>query len=140
MKVLTVQFSPVSHYFSVSVPNIILSTPLSNSLSLCSVPNKRKQVLHPFKTGKINKTCQARENIFTTICAAVSDKNKQYAFNFTLLIMPIQSNFSSLHNHIQHDTLPCHDSPLGIVTSISPNLIPSTVPLTHIKQVQFSLA
>ena len=45
--------------------------------------------------------------------------------------MPIQSSFSSPHNHTQRDTLPCCDNPLGVVTFISPNLIPSTVPLTH---------
>jgi uncharacterized protein YdgA (DUF945 family) len=47
--------------------------------------------------------------------------------------MPIQSSFSSLHNHIQHDALPCRDNPLGIVTFISPNLIPSTP--THSQQI-----
>jgi hypothetical protein len=70
----------------------------------------------------------------------VSDENKRYAINFTLLIMSIQSSFSSLHDHIQHDTLPCHDSPLGVVTSISRNLTPAqSHSLTHIKQLQFSL-
>jgi hypothetical protein len=43
----------------------------------------RENVSHPHKAGKINKTCQARENIFTRNCAAVSDENKQYAINFT---------------------------------------------------------
>jgi hypothetical protein len=67
----------------------------------------------------------------------VSDESKQYAINSTVLIMPIQSSFSSLHNRTWHDTLPCCDNPMGIVTFISPNLIPQHSP-SHIKQPQFS--
>ena len=69
-----------------------------NTLSLYSSLNHRKHVSHPHKTGKINKTCLARENIFTRISAAVPDKNNQFAINFTKLTMLIQISFSSLHN------------------------------------------
>ena len=101
---------------SISVPNITLSTPLSNILSLCFSLNVKKQISHPQKTGKINKTCLARENIFTRICAAVSDENKQFAINFTLLIMPIQSSFSSLHTHTQFSQLDPQHSPTHSLT------------------------
>jgi hypothetical protein len=48
------QFPPTSYYFSLLGPNILLSTPFSNTLSLYSSFNVRDQVSYPYKTtGKI---------------------------------------------------------------------------------------
>jgi hypothetical protein len=53
MKLLVMQFSPFSRP-SLFGPNILLSTLFSNTLSLCSSPNVRNQVSHPYRTtGKI---------------------------------------------------------------------------------------
>jgi hypothetical protein len=54
MKLLILQFSHTSSYSSFFVPNILLSTLFSNSLSVCSSLNVRDQIWHPYKTtGKI---------------------------------------------------------------------------------------
>jgi hypothetical protein len=54
MKTLFMQFSPASYQSSLFGPAILLSTPFSNTLSLCSSHNVRDQVSHPYKTiGKI---------------------------------------------------------------------------------------
>jgi hypothetical protein len=54
MKLLVMQFSPVSLTSSLFSPNILLNTLFSNTLSLCSFLNVRDQVSHPYgTTGKI---------------------------------------------------------------------------------------
>jgi hypothetical protein len=48
------QSSSAIRQFSVFPPNILLSTLFSNTLSVCSSPNLRDKVSHPYKTtGKI---------------------------------------------------------------------------------------
>jgi hypothetical protein len=55
-KLFVMQFSPVSYYFIPLGPCIVLSTPFSNTLSICSSLNVRDQVSHPYKTtGNIIK-------------------------------------------------------------------------------------
>jgi hypothetical protein len=54
MKVLIMQFPPISCHISLFGPNILLSTRFSNNLSLCSSLNVRDQISHPYTTtGKI---------------------------------------------------------------------------------------
>jgi hypothetical protein len=54
MKLLVMQFSPFSHHLISLGPNILLSIPFSNALSLCFSLNARDQVSHPYRTaGKI---------------------------------------------------------------------------------------
>jgi hypothetical protein len=54
MKLLIMQFPPISRHFTLLDPNILFSTLLSNTLSLCSPLNIREQVSHPYRTtGKI---------------------------------------------------------------------------------------
>jgi hypothetical protein len=55
MKLLVMQFSPLSHQFA---PNILLNTLFSNTPSLCSFLNIREQVSRPYRTtGKIIFLC-----------------------------------------------------------------------------------
>jgi hypothetical protein len=52
MKLLIVQFSPISYYFILFGPNIFLSNLLSNTLSPCPSLSDIDQVSHSFKTTK----------------------------------------------------------------------------------------
>jgi hypothetical protein len=54
MRLLVVQFSPASYYFSLVGPNILLSILFSNALNLCFSLNITNQVSNPYKTiGKV---------------------------------------------------------------------------------------
>jgi hypothetical protein len=49
-KLLTVQFPPVPRYLVPHRPKYFLSTLFSNTISLCSSVNVKRQVSHPYKT------------------------------------------------------------------------------------------
>jgi hypothetical protein len=54
MKLLIMQFSPISHHFTLFSPHNLLSTLFSNTLSLCSSISITDYVSHPYRTtGKI---------------------------------------------------------------------------------------
>jgi hypothetical protein len=95
MKLLVMQFSPSLDTSSLFDLNIVLSTLLSNTLSLCSSLNVRGQVSHPYRTrgegeANLNRILlhEVRQCEFWALWNSSSEGNEAKNLSASLTFIP----------------------------------------------------